>query len=232
MLVGIHQLHYLPWLRYFDKIARCDVFVVLDNIQYNKNGWQNRNKIKSPGGPLLLTVPVIERFGQNLNEVRVNNTAQWRRKHWRSISQCYAKAPFFRDYAGFLEAAYAREWEFLNDINRHMLTYFVDKLGIETRIVYASEINAPGVATERLVNLITAVGGDRYYSGAYALEAYLDIEALTRAGIRLELQEWRAPVYPQLDGDFVPDLSILDLLLNCGPESLRVLMDAIPDSTQ
>jgi hypothetical protein len=113
-----------------------------------------------------------------------------------------------------------------------MLTYFVDKLGIETRIVYASEINAPGVATERLVNLITAVGGDRYYSGAYALEAYLDIEALTRAGIRLELQEWRAPVYPQLDGDFVPDLSILDLLLNCGPESLRVLMDAIPDSTQ
>ena len=232
MLVGIHQLHYLPWLRYFDKIARCDVFVVLDNIQYNKNGWQNRNKIKSPAGPLLLTVPVIERFGQNLNEVRVNNTAPWRRKHWRSISQCYAKAPFFRDYAGFLEVAYAREWEFLNDINRHMLTYFVDKLGIETRIVYASEINAPGVATERLVNLITAVGGDRYYSGAYALEAYLDIEALTRAGIRLELQEWRALVYPQLDGDFVPDLSILDLLFNCGPESLRILTDAIPDSTQ
>ena len=232
MLVGIHQLHYVPWLRYFDKIARCDVFVVLDNIQYNKNGWQNRNKIKSPAGPLLLTVPVIERFGQNLNEVRVNNTAPWRKKHWRSISQFYAKARFFYDHADFLEAAYAREWEFLNDINRHMLTYFIEKLGIETRIVYASEINAPGAATERLVNLIRAVGGDRYYSGAYALEAYLDLEALTRAGILLELQEWRAPVYPQLEGDFVPDLSILDLLLNCGPESLRILTDAIPNSAQ
>jgi hypothetical protein len=232
MLVGIHQLHYLPWLRYFDKIAGCDVFIVLDNIQYNKNGWQNRNKIKSPSGPLLLTVPVIERFGQNLNDARVNNAAPWRKKHWRSITQCYAKARFFGDYADFLDATYAREWEFLNDINRHMLAYFIGKLGIETRIVYASEIAAPGVATERLVNLITAVGGDRYYSGAHALEAYLDREALARAGIRLELQEWRPPVYPQLGGDFVPDLSILDLLLNCGPESLRVLMNAVQDTAQ
>ena len=232
MLVGIHQLHYLPWLRYFDKIAKSDVFVVLDNIQYNKNGWQNRNKIKSPAGLLLLTVPVLEKFGQDLDEVRVNNAAPWRKKHWRSISQCYAKAPFLRDHADFLEATYAREWEFLNDLNRHMLRYFIDKLGIRTRIVYASELNEPGTATERLVNLISAVGGDGYYSGSYGLDAYLDRGMLERAGIRLELQQWRAPVYPQLYGAFTPDLSILDLMLNCGPDALRILMDANPNTAQ
>jgi len=232
MRVGIHQLHYLPWLRYFEKIARSGVFIVLDNIQYNKNGWQNRNRIKSPDGPLLLTVPVFERLGQHLDEVRINNTAPWRRKHWRTIQQCYAKAPFFQAHAAFLDGVYAREWEFLNDLNRHMLAYFVEKLGIGTRIVYASELDAPGVATERLLNLIRAVGGDRYYSGTHALEAYLDSDLLEKAGIWLESQEWRAPVYPQLGGDFVADLSILDLLLNCGPDTLRILMDANPDSTQ
>ncbi len=232
MRVGIHQLHYLPWLRYFDKIAGSDVFVVLDNIQYNKNGWQNRNRIKSPDGSVLLTVPVFEKLGQNLDEVRIDNGTPWRKKHWRSIQQCYGKAPFFREHEGFLDAVYAREWEFLNDVNRHMLTYFVEKLGIATRIVYASDMGVPGIATERLVNLIRAVGGDCYYSGAYALEAYLDGELLDKAGIRLELQEWRAPVYPQLGRDFVADLSILDLMMNCGRDSLRILMDADPDSTQ
>jgi hypothetical protein len=87
MRVGIHQLHYLPWLRYFEKIARSDVFIVLDNIQYNKNGWQNRNRIKAGDGALLLTVPVLECFGQSLDAVRINNAAPWRRKHLRSIAQ-------------------------------------------------------------------------------------------------------------------------------------------------
>jgi hypothetical protein len=97
-------------------------------------------------------------------------------------------------------------------------------LGITTSIVYASDLDVPGAATDRLVNLIKAVGGDAYYSGAYATEVYLDARMLQDAGIRLELQHWRAPVYPQLHGEFVPDLSIMDLLMNCGPDSLEVLM--------
>ena len=223
MLVGIHQLHYLPWLRYFEKIAHSDVFLALDNIQYTKNGWQNRNKIKGPNGTVLLTVPVIERLGQNLDEVRINNAAAWAKKHWRTIEQAYRKAPFFAQHAGFLADTYRRRWEFLNDLNRHMLSYLVEALGIRTRFVYASALQVPGVATERLVNLIRAVGGDRYYSGAHALESYLDAALLERAGIALELQRWQPPAYPQRHGEFVPDLSILDLLLNCGPDSLEVI---------
>jgi hypothetical protein len=224
VLVGIHQLHYVPWLRYFEKIARSDVFIVLDNIQFNKNGWQNRNKIKSPTGVLTLTAPVFDTFAQNLDEVRIRRDLPWRRKHWQSIRQSYAKAPFFSHYAGFLENTWSQDWRMLNDLNRHMLPFFLGALAITTPVVYASEVNAPGTATERLVNLIKAVGGDTYYSGAYATEVYLDARMLEDAGIGLELQHWRAPVYPQLHGGFVPDLSIIDLLMNCGPGSLAVLM--------
>jgi hypothetical protein len=106
MLVGIHQLHYLPWLRYMEKIARCDVFVVLDNIQFNKNGWQNRNRIKTAQGEVLLTVPVVAKAGQRLDEVLIQNTEPWGEKHWRTIEQSYRRAPYFRDYAGFLEETY------------------------------------------------------------------------------------------------------------------------------
>lgn len=223
MLVGIHQLHYLPWLRYFEKIQRGDVFVVLDDIQFNKNGWQNRNKVKTANGVALLTVPVYMKAGQRLDEVRIHKDAPWRQKHYRTIAQGYGKAPYFKDYAAFLRETYARDWTFLNDLNRDMLAFFLDALGIDTPVVYSSDVRVPGTATERLVNLIKAVGGDAYYSGAYALETYLDAELLDRNGIALELQHWHAPEYAQRHGEFVPDLSVVDLLMNCGPDSLNVL---------
>lgn len=224
MRVGIHQLHYLPWLRYFEKAARCDVFIVLDNIQFTKNGWQNRNKIKSGAGTVILTVPVHTRLGETMDRVCIDNGPPWRRKHWRTIEQSYSKGPFFGDHAAFLEDTYAREWVMLNDLNRHMLVYLLQALGIQTRLVYASELNVPGTATERLINLVKEVGGDRYYSGAYAAEEYLDTELLADAGIALDLQTWHPPIYPQLHGAFVRDLSIVDLLMNCGPDSRSVLL--------
>ena len=223
MLVGIHQPHYLPWLRYFEKIARCDVFIVLDNIQFTKNGWQNRNKIKSPQGTTLLTAPVLVKLGDSLDQVQLNNNTAWRRKHWESIRQCYGTAPYFAEHADFLADAYGRDWDRLNDLNRHMLVYFVAALGIKTRIEYASELQVPGAATERLVNLVKRVGGNAYYTGAFAVGAYLDPEAFAAAGIALRVQEWQAPTYPQLHGPFIPDLSVLDLMMNVGPGALDVL---------
>ena len=223
MLVGIHQLHYMPWLRYFEKIDRVDVFVVLDNIQYNKNGWQNRNKVKTKTGATLLTVPVADKFAQWLDEVRITQNNPWRKKHWRLLEQSYSKAPYFAEHARFFAEIYAREWESLNDLNRAMLHYFVDALEITTPIAYASELNVPGVATDRLVNLIQAVEGDTYYSGAFALDVYLDASVLEAAEIGIVLQHWEAPVYPQLHGDFVADLAVFDLLMNCGPKASSVL---------
>lgn len=223
-LAGIHQLHYLPWLRYFEKIARSDVFIVLDTIQYNKNGWQNRNKVKTRAGATLLTVPVHASLGACLSEVRIDGTARWAGKHWSTIQQSYCRCPYFAAHAAFLEDTYSRPWSHLNALNRHMLVNFLDALGIATKIYYASDLQVPGNATERLLNLLKAVGAGRYYTGAYALEQYLDANLLVAAGIELEIQQWSAPVYPQAHGTFIPDLSIIDLLMNCGPASLDILL--------
>lgn len=223
MLVAIHQLHYLPWLRYFEKIARADVFIVLDDIQYNKGGWQNRNRIKAADGPLLLTVPVFAKDRKRLDEVRINNTVDWRRKHFRSIEQAYRSSSYWAEHAPFLAETYDREWIALNDLNSHLLKYFLDALGVRTAVRYSSELNVPGTATERLVNLIHAVGGDAYYTGAYAANEYLDMHFLDANGIKLELQHWTPPAYPQLHDEFAPDLSVLDVLLNCGPAALDVI---------
>jgi len=225
--VGAHQPHYLPWLRYFEKIARCDAFVLLDNIQYSKNGWQNRNKVKGSNGATLLTLPVHAPLGETIDRIAIDNRMNWRRKHWGTIRQCYARAPYADGYLPFFEATYAREWELLHELNRHMLDYFLDALSIDTPIYYASELDVSGEATERLVNLVKAVGGTAYYTGAYALDAYLDADALAEAGVELVLQEWTAPVYAQLHGEFVPDLAIVDLLMNCGPSARDVLLGTI-----
>ncbi len=224
VLVGIHQPHYLPWLRYFEKVARCDVFIVLDTVQFAKNGWQNRNKVKTQAGATLLTVPVHTSLDETLEGVRIKAGSKWRRKHWETIRQAYRKAPHFDACAGMLEETYAREWELLNDLNGHLIERFVEALGISTRIEYASRLDMPGSATERLVQLVRAVGGGRYYSGAFALEEYLDADLFETAGIGLELQDWQAPAYPQLHGPSIADLSIVDLLMNCGPDSLGILL--------
>lgn len=224
MLVGIHQLHYLPWLRYVHKIACSDVFVILDNIQYNKNGHQNRNRIKTPQGALTLTVPVFDHFAQSLDSVRIDNKRNWAAKHWRSIEQNYRRAPYFERYAPALSAFYQRPWERLNELNRPMLAYFLEALEIKTPVLYASDLDVPGEATTRLANLIRAAGGSAYLTGAYALEVYLDAEELAAAGITLEIQTWNAIAYPQAHGPFIPDLSIVDLLMQCGPQSRKVLL--------
>ncbi|HIJ74266.1 MAG TPA: WbqC family protein [Candidatus Hydrogenedentes bacterium] len=228
MLVGIHQLHYLPWLRYFEKIARVDVFIALDNIQFTKNGWQNRNKIKTASGEALLTVPVYAQLGQTLDAILINDGVPWRKKHWRTIEQNYKKAPFFAQHCRFLEETYGQPWHRLNALNRHLLDYFLAALGIRTPVRLSSELDVPGTATERLVNLVRAVGGTRYYTGAFALDAYLDAELFAEAAIDIETQQWHSPEYGQLHGPYLPDLSILDLVLNCGPRSLDILLGTRP----
>lgn len=223
MLVAIHQLHYLPWLRYFEKISRSDVFVVLDDVQFTKNGWQNRNKVKASSGTVRLTVPVHATSGVTLDQIRIDNGTNWPRKHLRTLEFAYRKAHHFAAYAAFLENTYSMAWESLSALNRHMLEFFVQSLGIDTRIVYSSDLDVSGEATERLVNLIQAVGGDTYYTGTFAVGEYLDTGAMKDAGIAMKLQQWRCPMYPQLHYDFIPDLSIVDLLMNCGPRSLALL---------
>lgn len=228
MLVAIHQPHYLPWLRYFEKIARSDVFIVLDDVQYEKNGFQNRTKIKGSQSWSYLTVPIQRPTQRPIREIRIDNQTSWREKHTRALVMNYGKAPYFSRYWPAIAGLYGREWTHLAAVNRALLELLLQQLEIPTRIAYSSEIPTTGRATERLAELCRAVGGDTYLSGAYALEAYLDPELLHAAGIRLAFQEWHAPAYRQLypAAGFVPDLSVLDLLFNEGPRSLEILTQA------
>jgi WbqC-like protein len=228
MIVSIHQPHYLPWLRYFEKIARSDVFVVLDDVQYEKNGFQNRNKIKTAQGWTYLTVPIRKPTQRPICEIEIDRATDWREKHRRALEQSYRKAPFFDRYWPDLAAVYDRDWSLLAELNRAMLEWFLRRLEISTRIVCSSEILTERDATERLVELCRAVGGDTYLSGAYAVQAYLDPDVMQAAGIRLAFQEWQAPTYSQRypAAGFIPDLAIVDLLFNEGPRAREILMQS------
>lgn len=226
MILAAHQLHYLPWLRYFHKIAPSDTFVALDNIQFNKNGWQNRNKIKTPQGAATLTVPVHQRFQQPLAEVQIDATQSWRRKHWKAIELHYGRAPYFKDHADFFKGVFETEWERLNDLNYEIFFYLVKALNIRTRIVKSSDLSLKGEATERLVGICKELGARKYLTGAYAVQVYLNPQLFKEEGIELLFQEFDCPLYPQLypQAGFIPELSVIDLLFNCGPASLDILM--------
>ena len=234
MILAAHQLHYLPWLRYFHKIANCDTFVVLDNIQFNKNGWQNRNKIKTAQGAALLTVPIIQKFRQQLSEVQIDTKQPWRRKHWRAIESSYQKATYFKEHGNFFRGVYERSWETLNGLNYEILFYALKALGIKTKIVRSWDLPLKGEATERLVGLCKELGAKAYLTGAYATQVYLDPALFEREGIELLPQEFKCPEYPQLfpEAGFIPELSIIDLLFNVGSESLEILMQGTDSRVQ
>lgn len=223
MIVAIHQPQYLPWLGYFDKIERCDTFVFLDNVQFKKNEWQNRNKIKTAEKWQWLSVPVIHKFPQNINDVEINNTVPWGKKHLNALITNYSKAPFFKEHIEFFEETYEREWRLLSDINVHIIRYLVKALGISgKKLELASQYESREGRTERLLDLCHRLGADGYLSGKDGAK-YLDVEEFEKRGIRVIFQDYEHPSYSQLFGDFEPYLSVIDLLFNCGPESLSIL---------
>ncbi len=227
MKIAIHQSHYLPWLRYWAKVAKSDIFVILDDVQFTKNDWQNRNKIKGSGGEIILTVPVYQKFRQLINEVKIDNTKKWRHKHLQSILSFYRKAPYFEKYFSIFEKVYREEWENLIDLNQTLFDYIKNFLGIKTEVIKSSALKVKGKSSEKLVNICKKLGGKIYLTGKYAAEVYLDKKLFEENGIEVEEHQWKCPQYPQQFKEigFIPDLSIIDLLFNCGPESLDILLN-------
>ena len=224
MLVAIHQPQYLPWLGYFDKIRRADVFCFLDNVQYKKNEWQNRNKIKNVQGWQWLTVPVNYRFPQKIKEVTAGDPLKWGKKHLQALITNYSKAPFFKEYIGYFERFYSRERKLLSEINIDAVKIICELLQIKnTSFVIASDVSNSEDPTGRLVGICKAVGGDTYLSGKDGA-GYMDLAKFRENNVSVIFQDFKHPSYPQQFGAFEPNLSVVDLLFNCGPESLdRIL---------
>jgi len=224
--VAIHQPQYMPWLGYLAKWAAADVFVFLDTVQYEKNGWQNRNRIKTRDGAAWLTVPVHAPLGTRIRDVGLANDEPWRRRHFTAIEHAYAGAPCWGRFRDGLAALYAGEWSGLAPLAEASARWLADAFEIRTPARLASEIGDPGVtdATARLVELCRAVGGDTYLAGRDGIQ-YLDLPQFEAAGIAVLSQAYEHPVYRQCHGAFVPNLSGMDLLLNEGPSG-RALVTA------
>lgn len=228
MMVSVHQPQYLPWLGYFDKIAGSDLFVYLDKVQYKPREFQNRNRIRTKDGVIWLTVPVAckGRHKQGICDAAIDNEFPWQRQHLNSFKAWYGKAPFFKEYFPFFEGVYSEDWKRLSDLNIHIIKYILEKLAIDTPVRFESELDVRTESTDRIIDICKAVGADAYLSGAGG-KAYLEEDKFGGAGINLTYQKFVHPVYRQQfmadEKDFLPFMSIVDLLFNEGPRSREIL---------
>lgn len=232
MIIGALQPGYLPWLGYFDQISKSDLFIFYDDLAYTKQDWRNRNNIKGHDGKIMLTVPVFSKKGQKINEVKIDNSKSWQKKHLRSIIHNYMSAPYLNKYINFSNEIFNTNWERLIDINMEIIHFIVLELGIKTKLVMSSEMgfekklqkknNTVDSKTERIILFMKELGGDVFLEGA-AGKNYINEELLKKESIKIIYQNYQHPVYNQQFGEFIPYLSVIDLMLNHGDKSLDIL---------
>jgi hypothetical protein len=225
--ISILQPGFLPWLGFFEQIYRCHTFVLYDDVQFEKGSWRNRNRIKTPNGAQWLTVPVILK-GQGfpaIREVVINTSVPWQKKLIKTITQNYSKAPFFNLYADGVFDILSRSWKYLIDLDLELIDWIVKQLRISTPLLLASHLGISGSHVQRLIDIIRSLQGNHLYEGS-AGRNYIDEAVFEQAGISVTFQDYLHPEYPQLHGDFLSHLSIIDLLFNCGPESRGILIGA------
>ena len=222
--VAVIQSNYIPWKGYFDIIHDVDLFIFYDDVQYTKNDWRNRNKIKTSQGIHWITVPVGSPNQRLIYEVEPANP-HWPRKHWLTLEQSYKNSPYFKDYKDFFKHVYTEvEWNNLSKLNQHLIKKIsVDFLGIKTEFIDSRKYHLIGENIDRLLDLLQKVGATLYVSGPTA-KAYLDDQSFIDAGIELVYKDYSGyPEYPQLFPPFEHQVSIVDLLFNCGPEASKYI---------
>ena len=224
LLIAVHQPIFLPWPGFFHKAARAERLVLLDDVQFPRGrSWLARNRLKNENGELWLTVPVL-RKGRGLQAIRrveIDGSTGWRKKHLAGIRQNYVHAPYFADYFPGIEGIYEARHPLLADFAIQLIRFLLDALAIRTPVLRQSELGLTGRGADLLVSICASLGADRLLVLPPA-EKHVDQDTLGRGGIEVVRAEFRPPVYPQLWGDFIYNLSMLDLLLNCGPRSREI----------
>jgi hypothetical protein len=223
------QPAYLPWLGYFHRIACSDIHIVLDDVLIDRNSktkFANRNRVRTKDGWSWLTVPLKTR-GRSaemlLNTIEIADDTRWAAKHWETIRCSYAKASFFSAHRDFFAATYSSRWTLLPDLVRSTTSYLLGALGIATKIRYSSEMRVEGSKSDLILNLCRAAEATTYISGPFGRD-YLQQDGFDAAGIGILYHEYNHPTYSQVYPGFEPFMSAIDLLFNCGPESLGIIM--------
>ena len=223
--VAILQSNYIPWKGYFDMIAAVDEFILYDDMQYTRRDWRNRNKIKTPQGLIWLTVPVQVKgkYFQTIGETEIDGTA-WAKNHWQTLQQHYRRASYFSEIAVWLEPLYLdRVWTKLSALNRAFIESICRYLKIDTVLSNSWDYTLIEGKTARLADICRQAGGTEYISGP-AARTYIDAQVFTAQNIKLTWFDYDGyPEYPQLWGEFCHQVSVLDLLFNCGPKSPRYM---------
>ncbi len=221
--VAILQSNYIPWKGYFDLIASVDEFILYDDMQYTRRDWRNRNQIKTPQGLQWLTVPVQVKgkYHQKIRETEIDGH-DWAEAHWKALAQNYRRAPHFAAIAAWLEPLYLEQREtHLSPLNRRLIESVCGYLGIRTLLRNSWDYTLLEGKTERLASLCRQAGGQVYVSGPSARD-YIDEQVFRDMGIQLTWFDYGGyPEYPQLWGPFAHNVTILDLLFNCGPDAHR-----------
>jgi hypothetical protein len=220
----ILQPSYIPWRGYFHQVREADVFVFYDDVQYDAHGWRNRNRVKSAGGTVWLTIPVQQKGARSrgipISEIEISQDRDWARKHWSTLKQAYRRAPHFDRYAPLLERFYSTRPTRLADFTIELTQALAVELGIcNTRFLRSSEIPRPAAhRTDDLLAILQHIGAGEYISGPSA-RSYLDEDRFGQAGVRVRFMDYAYPDYPQLHPPFDPRVSIVDLLFMAGPEA-------------
>jgi WbqC-like protein family len=220
---AIHQPQYFPYPGFFHKLAMSDVYVIMDDAQYDKR-YTNRNRIITPDGPIWITVPINkkQKFSPN-NEVEINNELPWEALHWKQIQLSYNNSKFFPMYRGYFQEIYSRKWEKLFDLNFETLRQVISWLEIKVEIVQESSLGIKKSSTERLVEVCKVVGATEYVAGSGS-KNYMDESLFERNNIKVVYQNYEPIVYEQrLSKNFEPNLSVIDLLANVGPDSAKLI---------
>ena len=222
MDVVILQPFYLPYSGVFELVRMADVFVFYDDVKLSRQSWQCRNQIKTSQGARWLTVPVVGSNDSTIRDTVLNEDEPWRRKHRSAVEQAYAKAPHRAPLLEALGSYWDRPWPDLATLNIATFTRLCELIGVTSQFVRSSELDVPGAASQRVLDVCKSVGATRYISGPSA-RSYLDEASFDAAGIELCYHRFDHPHYRQLHGEFVPNLSVVDLIANEGPAAAKIL---------
>ena len=226
MIVSIHQPAYLPWLGYFHRIAMSDAHIVLDHVQFEKNSFTNRNKVRTADSWCWLTVPVktAGKFGNlPIYEIDIANHRPWAASHWETLRVNYAKASFFAQHSTFFCNLYSRPWCKLANLTAEINEYLLNTFGISTRLYFSSKMKVQGRKDELVLNLCRELGASTYLSGPLGRN-YLREELFQQHGIAVQYDDYRHPTYLQTYPEFEPNMAAIDLLFNAGPASREILL--------
>jgi hypothetical protein len=221
--IAIHQPEHHPWLGFFKKMSQTDIFVFFDDVQYNSSGFQNRNYIKTNTGKTLLSVPVLSKFDSKINEIKIDKTKNWFKKHKKSIMINYSKTDFFEEYKNKIEEIYETEYEYLIELNTKVIKFFLNELKIKTKIIFSSSLNLDSNSPKKILEICKKFNADKYISGVHWGLENLNLKEFSDNQIKIEFQKFLHPIYKQCHSPFIPNLSTLDLILNEGENGRKIL---------